>query len=320
MQITFVLKAIIMTMGAISSVKQMSLNKIQYFKEVVERESFSEAAKHLDVQPSSVSRQIAVLEQELGVLLFKRTTRKCRVTPAGKIYYQHILKVFLELQEANNALLNLHENMTGMVRLSVTSAFSTYQIIPLLKEFHTLYPDIDIDLVSDDSVVDLADSQVDVCIRIGVLPDSNLIARKLWKTQFYLYASQTYLSKFGSPLNLEDLLNYNCLQYSQPGWNHWMVYNQRNSKLEKIECQGFLQVNNVPNLVGSVKQGIGLALLPDWSIDESSQLVKLLPQYKFSANKFGETDIHLLYLQKKYLSPRVKAVVDFFYERMKRSH
>ena len=155
------------------------LSNLALFVRVVEDESFSAAARFLGIMPSSVSRQISQLEDELGTRLFHRTTRRLHLTEAGEIYLQHAQRIVADLDSAKLAVSQLAETPSGCLNVAIEADFANTFIAPILADFLNSYPDIQIRFLMNTRVIDVIDSGIDIAIRIGDLDDSSLFARKI---------------------------------------------------------------------------------------------------------------------------------------------
>ncbi len=154
------------------------ITRLHYFNCVVETGSISAASRIFDVQPSSISRQLAALETELGIRLLNRTTRNIGLTEAGSTYYHYSQRIVAELDEANRAVNDLQQSPKGNLKVSMTVGFGESCVLPLVPGFMQTYPDVNIELELTERVVDLVEDNADIAIRSGRIPDSNLIASK----------------------------------------------------------------------------------------------------------------------------------------------
>ncbi len=288
----------------------LMISKLHYFNLVVESGSFSEAARILDVQPSSVSRQIVALEKELGVLLLNRTTRSLGLTEAGRNYYTYSQRIVADLDEAQQAVTNLQAQPKGLLRLSVTVAFGEYVVVPLLQSFMEAYPDITVELELTERVVNLAEENIDLAIRSGKLADSNMVATKLMDNDFILCASPKYLNRNGTPDSIESLKTFNCIRYGYAGWHNWYVLD---NKPRKIEVLGNTIVNTVTSQHKLLLSHSGLALMPLWAVRDDlkcARLVRVLEKFKLSPYP-SESATYAIYLDKRYVAPKVRSLIDF---------
>ena len=168
---------------------------MRFFVRVVETGNFSKAARQLDLAPTSVSRQVAALEDELGVRLINRTTRRQRLTEAGVLYYDRVKQILSDIDTANFAVSTLEATPSGTLRVTAPITFGRLYVVAALSAFLARYPDLRVSMTLTDSVADLVEEGYDVAIRIGELPDSRLIARKLASTERLICASPAYLKR-----------------------------------------------------------------------------------------------------------------------------
>lgn len=290
-----------------------SISRLNYFNCVVEMGSISAASKHFDVQPSSISRQLVALEQELGVRLLNRTTRNVGLTEAGLKYYQYSQRVVAELEEAKRAVNELQDNPQGMLRLSMTVGFGEAVILPLIPLFRQQYPSIDIELELTERVVDLVDENVDIAIRSGRLPDSSLISKPLMPNNFLVCASPTYLATHGQPQSPDDLRQFSCLTYSYRGWKEWFMLN---GKANKLAITKGLSVNSVNGQKQLLLNHAGLGLIPFWAVaDElaNGSLIEVLSQYSLSPYE-TLTSTYAIYLKRELIAPKTRVFLDFISE------
>lgn len=290
----------------------MDLRSLRIFVEVVRAGSFAGAARTLEMQRSAVSRKVADLEEHLGARLLQRTTRTLHLTDEGRIFYDHCQRALGELEEAEQALAGMHAVPRGLLR--VTAPLSFGFLGPLVGEFLRENPEVQMELLCTDRVVDLVEEGFDVAIRAGRLPDSSLIARKLGDLPRYVVASPRYLEGRKAPRTPEDLPEHTCLTFGSPRATWRLVSEDR---AVEVKVEGRLAVNDFEVLREAVVAGGGIALLPDRECIEAireGRLVRLLPAWTSE-----ETPIHILYPSTRHLSARVKTFVEFMEERMRPS-
>ncbi|WP_299198592.1 LysR family transcriptional regulator [uncultured Amphritea sp.] len=259
-----------------------TIGAIPVFVAVVQYGGFSPAARFLGISKSAVSKRVSLLEQQLGVKLLHRTTRKLSLTEAGEHYFEHALKANLAVRDAEDAVAQLQGEPQGRLRINSPMSFGRLHMAPMIPEFLKKYPKIRIDLVMDDKRLDLVSGGFDIAIRGGALPDSTLVARRLATLNSVLCASPDYLSSQGYPQQLDDLLQHNCLSFSYSNdvkeWS-FSKDNQRHS----VVVSGSYQVNNSEALLEAVRQGLGIARLPTFVAGpdiRTGKLVALFPEYK----------------------------------------
>ena len=178
----------------------MDISILKLFVEVMRQGSFAAVARERNIDPSSVSRAIAGLEAELGIRLFQRTTRKLSPTEAGTTYYERIEPLLEDMQQAVEIAGDMSGQPKGKLRMTASVSFALKCIVPLLPEFNSLYPDLTVDLLMTDRIIDLVANRVDLAVRLGLLEDSTLIAQRLIKTYYVVCASPKYLES-AAPLN-----------------------------------------------------------------------------------------------------------------------
>lgn len=287
--------------------------RLHYFNCVVETGSISQASRVFDVQPSSISRQLVALEQELGIRLLNRTTRKIGLTEAGQTYYQYSRRIVAELDEANRAVNDLQQNPQGNLKISMTVGFGESCVLPLIPAFIAQYPAVNIELELTERVVDLVEDNVDIAIRSGRLPDSNLIARKLAANNFLLCASPQYLAQYGLPDSPQSLANFNCIRYGYARWRDWFVIND---KPEKLTIAHSLTVNSVNGQKQLILQHAGLALIPLWAVTDelkSGQLTQVLREYEFSPQE-EISSTYAIYLKRELVPAKIRVFLDFLHQ------
>ncbi|MCL1077959.1 LysR family transcriptional regulator [Parashewanella spongiae] len=290
-----------------------SLNRLLYFNCVVETGSISEASRIFDIQPSSISRQLAVLEQELGVRLLNKTTRNTGLTEAGHKYYEYSQRIVSEFDEAKRAINDLQEKPKGKLKISMTVGFGESVVLPLVSKFMSLHPDIDVKLELTERVVDLVEENIDVAIRSGRLPDSTMIAKRLAFNNFILCASPQYLAKKGTPHRPEDLIEHQCIRYSYSRWKDWFLMAEERTK---ITINNAISVNSVNGQKQLVINDTGLALMPYWAVKNElaeGSIIRVMPEHTFSPYE-KLTATYAIYLKRDLISPKTRVFLDFLAE------
>lgn len=289
----------------------MNLKEVLVFAQVVRSGSFTAAARELGMQKSSASRRVSDLEERLGVRLLQRTTRTLQLTDEGRIYYEHCQRALAELDEAEEALAGLHATPRGVLR--VTAPLSFGFLGGHIGAFLQKYPEVRIELVCTDRLVDLVEERYDVAIRAGRLPDTSLIARRLGDLPRHLYASPAYLRRRKTPKRPADLEGHALLAFGT-GEPDWKLVGPEGA-WEAKPAAG-LVVNDYDLLRDAVVGGAGIALLPEPICAEAEgegRLRRVLPDWSAV-----ETPIQAVYPSTRHLPARVKAFVDFLQERMLR--
>ncbi len=284
---------------------------IPIFVAVVENGSFSQAADKLGISKSAVSKRITQLENQLGVRLLNRTTRRLSLTEAGERYFSHAALALACANDAEDAATQLQNEPQGRLRINVPMAFGRLHIAPLIPEFLKRYPGIHIDLVMDDGPVNLVEGRFDAAIRAGDLPDSTLIARKLMPLHSVLCASQEYTDRHGKPVLPNELAEHNCLLYSWSA-SEWTFF--IDGKQETVSVSGNYSVNNSEALREALLQGTGIGRLPTFIAGpdlRSGKLVQLLGSYKMPSKS-----LYSVFPQREHLPAKVRAFLDFAVERL----
>ena len=286
--------------------------------------SFSEAARRLDLTPSAVSRQVAALEDDLGVRLFTRTTRRINLTEAGEAYFERAVRIVNEVDETRDAVQASVVRPRGVLRVTAPVVYGRLHVGPLVPEFLALYPEIRLELLLRDSMLDLLEDGIDVAVRVAALPDASLIARRIAPVERVICASPEYLTRRGMPTTPEELADHDCLAFLfhtsgnawRPGSNVWRLSGPRGTV--EITVQGPVAANNADALVIAALAGLGLILVPTWLICdqlESDALRAVLTSYKVSPGDI-ETSVYAVYPSGRFLSPKVRVFIDFLVERL----
>ena len=283
----------------------MDLNELLIFAKVIQTGSFSLASQLLGIPKSTVSRKILELEERLGTRLIQRTTRKLSLTDVGRLYYAHCARIVAEVEEAERAVSSLQQSPRGVLR--VTAPVNISFLGPILADFLQQFPEVQLDLVCTDRVVNLVEEGFDVGIRAGLLADSGLMARRLGSLQRYLVASPAYVSRRGAPETPQALTRHDCLVFGVGNERlSWPL--MREGRTEGIEITPRLVVNDLEVLHEAAVAGLGIALLPATRCTgdfQQERLMQLLPGWHLP-----ETPVHAVYPSNRHLSSKVKAFVD----------
>lgn len=293
-----------------------SLNAIRLFAATVDAGSFSETGRRLGIAPSSVSRQVAALEDSVGARLLQRTTRKLNLTEAGRLYHQRIARILAELDEASAAVSDLESAPRGVLHVNGPCAFGVRHITPAIPQFLARFPQVRVELTLTDNFVDLVEAGADVAVRVGELEDSSLVARRLARNRRILCASPDYLARAGVPERPQDLASHNCLIYTRHHGNVVWKLGGAEGPVE-VRVDGNLRTNNTEAVHAAVIRGLGVALLPTWLVGQEVQagvLAEVLGDYQAASGAL-DTGIHALYPAHRHLSSKVRAFVDFLVER-----
>ena len=293
----------------------MDWDKLKVFHAAAEAGSFTHAGEQLGLSQSAVSRQVSALEQELAVALFHRHARGLILTEQGELLYRTAHEVFMKLEAARAKLTDSRERPHGDLKVTTTVGIGVHWLTPRLGEFVDLFPDIRIQLITTDEELDLAMREADVAIRLRQPTQPDLIQRKLFSVRFHAYASPEYLKRFNTPRSIEDLDVHRVLllggtipTYLQP--TRWLVEVGRDSKGARVP---HLTINNVLGILRACQRGLGIAMLPDYLVEENGGLVQL-----FSEADPITLDAYFVYPEELKTVARVQAFRDFLVSKAQR--
>ncbi len=290
------------------------------FVRSVDLGSFSKAAAEAEVKVSTVSRYISGLEADLGAALLNRSTRSLHLTEAGRLFYERAGPILAEIEEARSATISLNALPQGLLRINIPSAFGRRHVMPHMKDFLNAYPDIRLDATLTDATVDLIEAGMDVAVRIGALPDSSLIARRLASQRRLLVASPAYLQDRPPPRQPGDLARHQCLAFALQQAGAWFYRDAGDPAAEPVEVpvNGHFRANDSEALRDAALSGLGIAVLPTWLIGSDiamQRLVPVLPAWEWLIAPGPERAIWVVYPPKKIVSPKVRAFIGFLVER-----
>ncbi|OXJ09296.1 LysR family transcriptional regulator [Burkholderia sp. HI2500] len=294
---------------------------LRAFIDVAETGGFSKAARRMGVATSSVTRLMDALEKSLGSALLTRTTRHVTLTDAGSAYLEQITRVLSDLDEADGSVSDTGGDAVGPLRVSMPVTFGRLCLGPHIAGFLQQHPRVSLDLVLSDSYLDLATERIDVAVRIGTPANQpNLIVNRLAEHHRYVVASRDYLESNGMPASPDDLRNHQCLRFAyQAAVQRWSF--TRAGSTEHVEINGRLSVNNSDVLREAVISGFGIALLPQWLVEEdvmAGRLTRLFEDY--SINPLDQTVcVYAAYLPNRRHSRKVHALLEFLRHRITHS-
>ncbi len=285
------------------------ISRIGVFVEVVRQENFARAADILGITSSAVSKQVQNLEQELKVKLLNRTTRKVSPTEEGAIFYERANRALEDLKEATDQINEMKATPRGPLKISVPMAFGLKHLIQPIAAFAKQYPDVLLDVQFDDRIVDVAQENFDLAIRIGVLKDSSMIARKLTPCPFYICASPEYLKKHGTPQTPEDLAQHNVLAYTRNKGAHELRYLDKQGQEKVVALQSQFKCDTAEMMVEAARQGLGIIIAPVFFVQdelESGTLKSILHGYAPAP----ERCLYAIFPPNRYLSTRLRLFLD----------
>lgn len=288
----------------------MDLNSLVIFAKVVEASSFSEAARRLKIPLATVSRRIADLESELNVRLLERSTRNLRLTEIGAEVLEQAQRS-TELSEAvDNIVSNHQSSVAGLLRLSAPPSISDSLLGPLVGAFQGSYPDVRVQVLVTNRMVDHIADGVDLAFRLGPLKDSTLVARKLLTYRHQLVASPEYMKRFAPPQVPQDLLQHRLLTFyhAQPE-SSWALEHVNGKDKESVTFRPYLTMNDFAGLVPALRDGVGIGDLPPIVSPEllrSRELVEVMPDWHLRSFDFS-----LVHLGNRHMARPVRVFKEF---------
>lgn len=288
--------------------------ELRAFVEVVRAGAFVKAADALGVSKTAVSRQVSDLEKRLRVRLLNRTTRRLSLTEEGQRFHEHARTLLSDLEAAEADVMTRAREVTGLLRITAPLSFGIEHLAPLWPGFRELHPEATLDVTLSDRVVDLVDEGYDLAIRIARLPDSTLVSRQLAQTRMVLCAAPAYLQRHGTPRHPEELAAHRTLSYSY--WStgdEWRFEGPDGPASARV--RPWMHTNNGDTCRVAALAGSGIILQPAFLVAEdlrSKKLVELMPQFRAA-----ELGVYAVYPSRRYLLPRVRAMVDFLADRFR---
>jgi DNA-binding transcriptional LysR family regulator len=287
------------------------LTSMSVFVKVADLGSFAAAANELRLSPTMIGKHVRYLEERLGSLLINRSTRRQSLTELGRNYLDHC-RHLLEEAEAGDAL--AEETLRaprGKLRVATSVAFGSYSLASAVVRFMKKYPDVTLELVLSDRMVDLLEEGIDATIRVGALTDSTMMSRSLSPYTGVVCAAPRYLAERGTPTHPKDLVDHECLRY--PGWaegQRWTFFGPEGEIQVDVKCR--LTINSAFGILYAALAGAGIVLMRDELLAEhiaAGRLQVLLPNYKTQSR-----ERHIVWLKNRKMTPKLRAFIDFIAE------
>jgi len=289
------------------------LGAMAVFARVVEAGSFSGAAAGLGLSKSAVSKHVARLEERLAVRLLNRTTRRLSLTEAGTAFYEHCRQLVADADAAEAAVSHLASAPRGRLRVNVPMSFGQRHVAPALPAFLARYPELSVDLQLNDRTVDLVEEGYDMAVRIGELPDSSLLMRRLAPLHRVVAAAPAYLDRAGRPRHPRELREHTCLLYSYLSWGREWRFHGADGET-RVRVGGPLEANNGDALLTAACEGAGIVMLPTFLAGEAVRAGALEPILtEWTRGPAGA--ISAVFPPGRKFSPKVRVFVDFLAER-----
>jgi DNA-binding transcriptional LysR family regulator len=238
-----------------------STSDLRVFVRVMDRGSFSNAAKDLGLTPSAVSKLISRLEDRLGVRLLERSTRRLALTPEGETFLSRARRIVADIDEAEAEVMQAKGAPRGRLRINSGTAFGLHQLTPALADFLARYPEIDIELSITDRLVDLIEEQADIAVRSGHIPEGPLIQRKVADLQRVICAAPSYLKRRGTPRVAAELKDHDCIVVAGPGLNRWPF--KTRGGVDVVEVRPRVSTDDAEAALRLAIEGAGIVRLSD---------------------------------------------------------
>ena len=286
----------------------MDWDKLRIFHAVAEAGSFTHAGEALNLSQSAVSRQISALEESVSVPLFHRHSRGLILTEHGELLYRTAHEVFAKLAMAEAQLSESKDRPKGQLKVTTTVALGSTWLTPRMGEFLEVYPDVTVDLLLDDRELDLSMREADVAIRMAPPRQPELIQRHLMTVHMHVYAAPSYIKRYGLPKSPEDLEQHKVIVYGEetkppvPDVNWLLRLGVKGEGLRR-PC---LTVNNVYAIQRAAQAGLGLAALPEFMVQGTSNLVRVMPDIEGP-----RLDAYFVYPEELRNSKRIQVFRDF---------
>ncbi|WP_159869828.1 MULTISPECIES: LysR family transcriptional regulator [unclassified Raoultella] len=294
------------------------LPDLALFVQIVEQGSFSAVARLTGTTPSAVSRSVSRLEREMGSKLLHRSTRKLRLSDAGKTVYAHALEMLEAARLAMDAAGSAQQVAQGKLTLSVPKAVGRFVIHPLMSEFLARFPQVDVCLRLEDRYLDLIDDGIDLALRITHSPSPGLHGKPLMPVSHVICATPHYLRQHGAPQNPQDLRDHSCISLGEtPADARWKF--RREGKTETVQTRGRYAANHTAVRLDAVKQNLGIGSLPLFTAREAlerGEIVQVLAEWEFISSYSGE--LWLLWAGNKHMPARMRAMIDYLSEKIYR--
>jgi len=284
------------------------LLEMQTFCAVVEAGSFVSASESLGMSKAAVSRYVSELEARLGVRLLQRTTRRLSLTGEGEVFYVRCRELLAGVEEAEAEITSRSDVARGTLRVNVPVSFGISHLAPLWGDFHARYPDVELSVDLSDRIVDIVEEGFDLAIRIATLQSSTLVSRRITTTRLMACASPDYVAKYGAPSHPTELADHRVIGYSNfTTGNDWPFEGPEGAV--SVRVRPWMYANNGETCCGAAVAGEGVVLQPGFLVRhhlDAGRLVELMPEYRST-----ELGVYAVYPTRKFVTPKVRALVDY---------
>ena len=285
-----------------------SLDDYRVFIAVVEQGNLSAAARHLQRSLQAVSRALAALENELGVELIQRTTRRAQPSAAGLAFHARLKTVLADIDLARSELVDHGGRIDGVLRIGGSTQFSAPHLVPVVAAFMERYPDVDVELVVADQRADLQREKLDAVVRLGELPDSRLHARQLGMLRVVTVGAPGYFARHGRPRTPADLRRHQCIVRRSAGHPQRWSY-RRGDRRQSVEVGGRFSADNAAVCNAAAVAGLGIGTASLWQVRavlDQGQLETVLNHWQLPGQA-----VHMVWSPGRQLPARTRAFIDF---------
>lgn len=291
------------------------LTSMAMFVRVVDKGGFAAAAERSGMSATMVGNHVRALEERLGTRLLHRTTRRQSLTEIGRSYYEECVTILARIEAAETNAREMRSHPRGKLRINAPVAYGAQTLVPVLADYMTQYPDVDIDLSLNDRVVDLIEDGIDAAIRVGPILDQGLVARPLRPSPRVMCASPAYLARHGTPQTPGDLQHHNCIAFAQADGPEsiWRLHDEATGH-NTVPIEGRLTINSWQGLRMAALCGMGIIMQPALSLTDdiaAGRLVELLPGYPKPTRP-----VHLIYHPDRLMTPKLASFVEFTLQRI----
>ena len=291
--------------------------ELQLFVDIVRAGNLSAAARALNSSPAAMSRGLTALESRLGVRLVTRTSRSFELTEEGQLFYERCARIVADIADAEAEASSKGTTVKGMLRIGAPMELGRRLVAPLITEFRTKFPNVQVHLVLSDSGLDVIDDGLDVALRVGLPSDSSVIAKKILTAKRITCASPAYFKQHGMPSNPGDLLQHDCIRLvrGRRVMDAWVF--QEQGKRFEVVVNGTLTTTSGEVVHDWVRAGRGIALKADWDLQAELREGSIVPC--LSDYWCDEIDLFALCANRQHLSPRIRAFLKFIAIRLPES-
>lgn len=289
------------------------LTSMAVFVRVVEKGSFAAVADEFSLSTTMVANHVRALEAHLGARLLDRTTRRHSLTEIGSVYVERCRDVLNSVQAADYVAEALRDVPRGKLRMTAPVTYGAHRLVPLIGDYMALFPEVQVELVLNDRVVDMVEEGFELALRSGSLAGANLVARPLRPSHMFAVASPTYLARYGTPQHPSDLASHNCLGFMSWGKDHEWRFTQDGQTLP-VPVRGSFATNSGQALLAAAVNGMGVVVQGDMLLEsaiDGGQLVRLLPAWELPARP-----VHLVRTRDARPTAKLRTFVDFLVQRL----